>query len=189
MPEQPSPDAVAQMAAWLRRIAQQYRPASERAAASQPDALPTPPVAPGIFQPDPMLVGSTPLQQLARRVLDATPEVKARLSQVLAAPDLGARGELASSGYEAQDYPDVTLYGTASPFRAPTGQQVSLNPGLDDADQGAVLMHELAHVAGADDEPDQRANNAEDLWNALTGRDVMPVKYREARVLTRPLLR
>ena len=111
------------------------------------------PPRPGIFLPDPSVVGSPHLAQLANRVLNQSPEVKARLKSIVAGPTRAVIKDLEQSGLAPEQYGETNLLGETD---LPTRTEVSINPALSREEQAATLMHELTHVAGEDYETTPR---------------------------------
>ena len=103
------------------------------------------PSRPGIFLPDPSVVGSPHLAQIANRVLNQSPEVKARLKSIVAGPTRAVIKDLEQSGLAPEEYGESNLLGETD---LPTRTEVSINPALSREEQAATLMHELTHVAG-----------------------------------------
>jgi len=113
---------------------------------------------PGIFQPDPTIVGDPAMARTAMQVLDRVPALKARVKNVTAGPTQLSIQDLIAAGLSPEQYGDSNLNGETTVG----GPNITLNPSRSPFDQTATLMHEFTHVAGSRGEEQPQA--AKTLW-------------------------
>lgn len=138
--------------------------------------LPTVP-SPGIFQPDPLVVGGSGLAEMSRNFMNRFPLVKQEIKQINEGPmgsSMMNRADARFSGAAPYDYmPEVDGWtGTSNVGFTDRGdprqlrqQQIGIQPGMNPTMQGETLVHEAGHTLGADEEFLQK--NLEPLFRAL----------------------
>lgn len=107
---------------------------------------------PGIFQPDPPVVGPPWLARYAKTLLDLDGGTKENVKSITAAPTVGSIERFIGSGLE----PDELYSNLLGSYDRKT-KEIYLRPGDDD---GITLPHELAHAAGYGEE---KAKVAEEI--------------------------
>jgi len=116
-----------------------------------PDTLPDLPPAPNstLLQPDPLVVGSPMLAQVAKAVLDLDPETKARAGIITQGPNESSMRLMDKSGLPMDYFDGTSLAGVTDVVPNDTNTRaVGIQPGMSDYLTVATLIHELAHVAG-----------------------------------------
>ena len=157
MPLKPlKPSTLEELA--LQEILQNTKPAPTQ---WQSDELP-PVKRPGMFSPDPTIVGDPMFVQMAHRMLKMAPELRSRTPNIMQGPNEDFMELMDASPKVAhlKASPDYG-YGAINKLgltNMRTGK-ISVNPGIahEPGITGAVMAHELMHAGGHDHGPEVEA--------------------------------
>lgn len=129
---------------------------------------------PGIFQPDPFVVGPPEMARAAQRLMDRSPKVKQNVSGIIAGLSSTRMRDMLNQMNEAEDMgrpaiavkpEDYRYSNILGEYGLGKAKDISINPRFFVEDTGDydwldTLKHELAHAAGWEDsdDPNQGAN-------------------------------